>query len=120
MTTTAKLEEQLSKATDGAIRYDSGKPRVDLLSPIAMTGTADVLTYGMLKYKEAGNWKKGMAWSRAIASLLRHLFKFMSGEDYDKESGLPHIDHCGANIMFLQEYFRTRKHLDDRCKDDQQ
>jgi hypothetical protein len=98
-----------------AIRYDQDKPHMDLLSPIAMFGTAQVLTKGLEKYP-GSQWKKGMAWSKVIASLLRHLFKFMAGEDLDSESGLPHIDHVAANVMFLQEYYRKHKSLDDRIK----
>ena len=98
-----------------AIRHDQGKPRMDLLSPIAMFGTAAVLTKGLEKYP-GSQWKKGMAWSKVIASTLRHFYKFMAGEDYDNESGHAHIDHVAANVMFLQEYFRRHKALDDRMK----
>ena len=112
-----KMKEKQENKVGGAMRSDTGKPRLDLLSPVAMEGTAQILTFGAVKYSP-GNWKKGMAWSRCIASLMRHLFKFMSGEDFDKESGLPHIDHVACNVMFLQEYFRTHQELDDRCKDE--
>ena len=97
----------------GATRLDDGKNRVELLSPQAMMGTAQVLTFGAKKYAEH-NWRKGMKWSRVLGSLMRHLFLFMAGEDYDKESGLPHVDHIACNAMFLQEYFRTHRELDDR------
>lgn len=98
-----------------AVRLDAGKEPVDLLSPIALVGTAKILEFGAKKYS-ANNWRKGMAWSRCIASLLRHTFKFMSGEDIDHETNLPHVDHMACNVMFLQEYFRTHKELDDRHK----
>jgi len=98
-----------------AIRHNQDKPQMDLLSPIAMFGTAQVLTKGLIKYP-GSQWKKGMAWSKVIASLLRHTFKFMAGEDVDQESGLPHVDHMATNIMFLQEYYRRHKALDDRMK----
>lgn len=99
--------------TQGALRYDSDKPRMDLLSPIALEGTAQILTFGAKKYA-ANNWRKGMDWNRCISSAMRHLNQFQKGEDYDPESGLPHLDHLACNIMFLQEYFRTHKHLDNR------
>jgi hypothetical protein len=99
----------------GAVRHDQGKPMPELLSPVAMMGIARVLEFGARKYA-ANNWRKGMSWSRCVASLLRHTFKFMAGEDVDKESGLPHVDHMACNVMFLQEYFRTKKDLDDRFK----
>jgi hypothetical protein len=112
-----------------AIRHDQNKPHMDLLSPIAMFGTAQVLTKGLEKYP-GSQWKKGMAWSKVIASLLRHAFKFMAGEDLDydpkcvgcqnksckEHTGLPHIDCMAVNVMFLQEYYRKHKNLDDRIK----
>lgn len=96
-----------------AVKYDSSKPRMELLSAIALEGTAAVLTYGAAKYS-ANNWRKGFAWTRIIGSTMRHLLAFARGEDLDPETGLPHLDHAACNIMFLQEFFRTHKHLDDR------
>lgn len=99
----------------GAVRKDDGKPRLDLFSPLALEGTSQILTFGAKKYT-AHNWAKGMDWSRCIASLKRHLNRFEMGEDYDEESGLPHIHHIACNTMFLQEYFTTHPELDDRRK----
>lgn len=96
-------------------RFDQGKPRTDLLSPIALMGIAKVLAYGVDEYG-ARNWQKGMEWGKVIGPLLRHTLKFMAGEDFDEKTKLPHVDHIAANAMFLQEYFRTHKDLDDREK----
>lgn len=94
---------------------DHEKPRADLLSPIALIGTAEVLRYGAAKYA-ANNWRAGIAWSRLIGALLRHALAFMGGEDVDPESGLPHVDHVACCAMFLQEHYRLRRELDDRWK----
>lgn len=118
-----------NKESGKAIRHNEGKPHMDLLSPIAMFGMATVLTKGLEKYPNS-QWKNGMVWSKVIASLLRHTFKFIAGQDYDfdpkckgckvkkckKHSGLLHVDHIATNSMFLQEYYRTHKELDDRMK----
>lgn len=106
--------QDAAKATHG-LRYDDGKPRMDLLCPYAMEGIAMVMMKGAEKYA-AWNWAKGMAWSKPVACMLRHIFKFMAGEDIDKESGLPHVDHVATNAMFLCRYFRQYKNLDDRFK----
>lgn len=99
-------------------KADNGKASCDLLSPVAMLGTAKVLDFGKAKYG-SHNWRKGLSWGRIISALLRHTLAFMSGEDLDPESGLPHVDHIACNVMFLQEFYRTRKDLDDRYKADQ-
>lgn len=106
---------QEAETQDGAIRFDGDKPRMDLISYHYMEGVSAVLAFGAKKYA-VNNWRKGMTWGRVLGSLLRHTFKFMSGEDLDPESGLPHVDHIGCNAMFLCEYFRTKKDLDDRYK----
>lgn len=101
--------------TSGGLRYDDGKIPMELLSPIAMEGTAIVLHFGAVKY-ELRNWEKGMHWSKVIAPLLRHVFAFMRGEDNDSETGLPHVHHIGCNAMFLQHYFELKLGTDDRAK----
>lgn len=97
------------------VKHDSGKPMLDLLDPLALEGLAAVLTFGAKKYA-AHNWRGGISYSRLIAALLRHLFAIGRGEDLDKESGLPHIDHVGCCWMFLSNMMKTRKDLDDRFK----
>lgn len=96
-------------------KNDGEKPRMDLLDPLALEGLAAVLTFGAKKYA-AHNWRKGIANTRLIAAMLRHLFAIMRGEDIDPESGLPHIDHVGCCWMFLSNNMKTRPEMDDRWK----
>lgn len=105
--------------SEEATKADTGKPPCELLSPIAMIGTANVLAFGAKKYS-ANNWRKGLAWGRIIGAISRHLYAFMSGEDLDPETGLPHVDHLGCEVMFLQELYRTKKDLDDRYVNNKQ
>lgn len=95
-----------------AIKYDGEKPRMDLLDPLALEGLAKVLTFGAQKYA-AHNWRKGIANTRLIAAMLRHMFAIMRGEDIDPESGLPHIDHVGCCWMFLSWNMKQKPELND-------
>lgn len=99
--------------TPGALRYDGDKPQFDLIPPIPLEEIAKVLTMGAAKYDKR-NWEKGMEWSRVLNSLMRHLNSFRKGEDMDPESGLNHMAHVAVNAIFLLEYHRTHKELDDR------
>ncbi len=101
--------------TTGGVKHDDNKIPCELLSPQAALGTAAVLKFGAKKYAP-NNWRKGLAWTRVLGAIFRHLYAFMLGEDLDPETGLPHIDHAACEIMFLQEFYRTRKDLDDRYK----
>lgn len=118
-----------TQPSGGAARFDTGKAQLELISPIAMVGLAKILTFGAKKYAP-NNWRKGMSWSRCIGSLKRHLAAFEAGIDLDYDencegckagtclnhTGLLHIDQILCNAMFLSEYARTHKELDDRYK----
>ena len=96
-----------------AIKFDAEKLPLDLLAFEALEGTAEVLRFGAKKYG-AHNWREGMSWSRLFAALLRHLFLWARGKDYDAESGLRHLDHAACCLMFLQSYARNNVGTDDR------
>lgn len=96
-------------------KYDTGKVRMELLSSKAITELAKVLTFGASKY-DANNWRKGIAWTRVIGAVKRHMAAFEDGVDKDEESGLSHIAHAMCGLMFLLEFEQTHAELDDRYK----
>jgi hypothetical protein len=98
-----------------ALKFDTDKLPLNLLSTEAMNQTADVLKFGAQKYA-AHNWRKGFAWSRPLAAAMRHITAFNDGEDRDPESGLSHLAHAACCIMFLLEFEKTHPELDDRYK----
>jgi hypothetical protein len=98
-----------------ALKFDSDKLPLNLLSTEAMNQTAAVLAFGAEKYA-AHNWRAGFAWSRPLAAAMRHITAFNDGEDCDPESGLSHLAHAACCIMFLLEFEKTHQHLDDRYK----
>ena len=109
---------QFSDTTDIAIggkKFDQDKPRIELVSPIALVELSKVLTFGAKKY-DANNWRKGIAWSRLIGATMRHVNSYNSGETYDKETGLSHAAHAMCELMFLLEFEKTHPELDDRFK----
>lgn len=55
------------------------KPRPDLISPFAEERLGHWLRMGANKYAER-NWERGMPFTRCIASLRRHLMKYMQGK----------------------------------------
>jgi hypothetical protein len=101
--------------TGTALKFDDGKLPLHLLSTEAMNQTAAVLQFGADKYA-AHNWRKGFVWSRPLSAAMRHITAFNAGEDKDPESGLSHLAHAACCIMFLLEFEKTHKELDDRYK----
>lgn len=96
-----------------AVKNDEEKLRFDLISPAALRGIAGVLTYGAKKYS-ARNWELGLSYGRVYAALQRHLNYWWDREQFDPESKLYHLDHAACCLMFLQDYIRSGKGIDDR------
>jgi hypothetical protein len=113
--------EQISAVTTAivnlgnATKHDDGKTPMNLLSREALEQIAMVMAFGKEKYA-AHNWRKGFQWSRPLSAAMRHIMAFNDGEDKDPESGLSHLAHAACCIMFLLEFEKTHKELDDRWK----
>lgn len=112
---TAGIGDIHSGEKGAGARYNAGKADYSLIPLCTMEGEARVWTKGAIKYS-AHNWMKGMKWSAPLASALRHLAKWQSGEDFDEESGEAHLDHVMCNIRMLVLYSKTYKEGDDRPK----
>lgn len=76
-----------------AVKHDSGKPDLSMVSWELVSEVAKVRGFGMIKYSR-DNWRKGFKITRSCAAALRHVFLFLSGETYDNESGLYHLSHA--------------------------
>lgn len=107
--------DAIQKQMGTALKFDTDKLPLHLLSTEAMNQTAAVLKFGAQKYAEH-NWRKGFAWSRPLSAAMRHITAFNDGEDRDPESGLSHLAHAACCIMFLLEFEKTHPNLDDRYK----
>ncbi len=97
------------------IKFDSDKPRFDLIPIYPLQMWAQVLTFGASKYEDR-NWELGMDWSRVYAAAQRHLTYWWDGWDHDAETGLSHLAHALCCISFLLEYSKTKAGKDDRPK----
>lgn len=94
--------------TDGR-KDDREKDRWELIPFDAMRVVVKVLTFGAKKYTRPGsdgahNWRKVVAEpggvDRYIGALLRHVAARQLGEETDPETGLPHLAHAAACVLF--------------------
>ena len=99
----------------GGVKFDLGKTRLGLIAPEFLEGLGRVLTAGAKKYSDH-NWSKGMHWTRAYDALLRHTNAWNAGEDLDAESGMPHLWHAAAELMFLVAFEARKSGTDDRFR----
>ena len=95
------------------VKTDNGKPRLDLLPPVAVDLMGQVLAYGAAKYAP-NNWRRVDKRGRYVAATLRHLFAWMGGERVDAESRLPHLAHALTSLAFLAESDALGLGEDDR------
>ena len=106
---------EIVKPDGGGLRYNEGKPPLELVPPEMVWAMAAVLDHGAKKYARR-NWERGMSWSTVYACLMRHVLKWFQGEDKDAESGLPHLYHVLWNAAALVAYEARGIGEDDRPK----
>lgn len=111
-------KEPLNTVTGGGMKYDDGKPRMDLLlsgCPNALEQVSQILTFGAKKYA-AHSWQTvPQGEDRYLAALLRHLTAHSKGEKNDPESGMSHLAHAACNALFILE-LEARKCTSDTEK----
>ncbi len=88
-----------------AKKFDQDKARIDLVPADALLKVAEIFTFGAKKY-DAENWRhgEGLEWGRLYSASQRHLAAWLLGEDFDGESGLPHLAHAATNLFMLLHY----------------
>lgn len=103
--------------TRESVKHDQGKAPLTLVDPDFTEAMARVLLHGDLKYGPA-NWRTGtgLAYSRVLDAMRRHVAAFERGEDLDPETGQGHMVHAATCAMFLQHYINNDnwEYLDDR------
>lgn len=90
--------------TDQTFKADAGKSDPCLLErgcPRALAAVNRVLDYGAEKYA-AHSWQ-GVEVARYDSAARRHRRARDLGEDHDYESGLLHLAHEAANLLFQLE-----------------
>lgn len=95
------------------VKFDGGKNRMSLIPPAALEEIARVFTVGAMKYAPF-NWAKGMAWSRVLDALERHLIAWKRGVPVDAETGLRQLAQVAWGCIVLLEYERLAIGTDDR------
>ena len=92
----------------GAVRdMHEGKGRCDLLPPLALLRVARHFEAGATKYGDR-NWEKGIPMHSFLDSGIRHLLKYMNGQD-DED----HLAAAAWNILCALETEEKRPEMQD-------
>lgn len=98
-------------ATGSQRDTQDGKPRYDLIPVTGLRRLADLYARGAIKYEE-NNWRKGQPYSRVTASMLRHVYAWVEGEETED-----HLAAIAWNAFALMHFQETgRRELDDMDK----
>lgn len=107
----------------GAKKDFVGKLPYELITKEMMDALAEALKLGVDKGYGANNWQAGLPIaSVSIAAALRHIFKYLGGEDINVEVGksgekleIHHLCCAMVNLgMAITQIKRGRADLDDR------
>lgn len=103
-----EISKQPDEQPVAAVKYDSGKPDMTLVTYAMLEDAVKVLMFGEKKYARFNyrNPSPGFE-QRMLAAVMRHVTQHNGGEEIDKESGLPHLAHALATLMMV---FDRRAH----------
>jgi len=95
-------------------KQDEGKLRYDPIPAYPLQELARVYTIGSKKYGD-NNWRSGIAYSRIVAALQRHLEMWKQGRDVDPDDGQHPLASVAWCALTLMEYEITHPELDNRA-----
>ncbi len=87
--------------------------RYGLIPAVPLHDLAELCGKGAEKYS-ADNWRRGFDWSLSFDAMMRHAWAFWRGEDYDPETGVPHVISAAWHCLVLAEFMRMHRGFDDR------
>jgi hypothetical protein len=85
-----------------------GKTRWSLLPWKALEGCVKILMYGARTKYSPNNWKRVKQQGTYVDAIERHFVEYISGEEFDPESGESHLSAIMCNLLFL-EYNRMHR-----------
>lgn len=95
------IKSLLSRPNYPGRKDDAGKPRWSLIPDRGLEEVVKVLTYGARKYGD-DNWREVEDGPRRYYdAAMRHLMAYRQGHWTDDESGLPHLAHAVASLLFI-------------------
>ena len=84
----------------GFVKHDAGKLRYDLMPTESLKAIVETLTQGAAEYGD-DNWKLNPDDARFYAAAMRHMEAWRAGEVINPDSGVQHLAHAAANLVFL-------------------
>ena len=87
--------------------------RYDLIPPESLVWLARLYGAGAQKYDDH-NWRRGYEWSKSFGAMQRHAWQFWNGEDFDEETGVPHLANVAWHAFTLMSFMINHPDYDNR------
>jgi hypothetical protein len=84
------------------VKKSENKPELGLVYKSTLEAIARVRRFGIDKHGNSEDWRTTPECMHHDA-MLRHLFAYIEGEEFDAQSGLPHLAHLLATASFEYE-----------------
>lgn len=104
------------KATNPKDAIGATKVSISKIPSAGQIETSLALTYGAVMY-DAYNWRekgKKVGYMTYVDALLRHIYRFIDGEDLDPDSLVHHLGHISAGAQLLFDAIKSGNAIDDR------
>lgn len=82
-----------------------GKIQLNLVPPHGYEAIAKVRMFGNEKYGDPWGWLEACKEEDFIEAAKRHLNQLAKGEEFDDESGLPHLYHALCSLAMATELY---------------
>jgi hypothetical protein len=99
----------------GEVKFDEGKPQIDLIPAELLFVLGEIMGKGSLKHG-ARNWEQGGRWGGFFAPAMRHAWKFWMNRDRDQQLHTYHLGMAIFNLMVLLVYSMRGIGDDDRTE----
>jgi hypothetical protein len=96
--------------------YDDGKEPLANLPWDALLEVSRVQMAGHKKYKDFNNYRRGIEITRNLSCALRHIVKYLRGENIDPETGTNHLANAAIRCLFVLQNLAEGTAIDDRFK----
>lgn len=104
------------KATNPKDAIGATKVSISKIPSAGQIETSLALSYGAVMY-DPYNWReegKKVGYMTYIDALLRHIYRFIDGEDLDPDSLVHHLGHIPAGAQVLFDAIKSGNAIDDR------
>lgn len=93
---------------------NSNKPKLSLIPKEALYAIGNGFTFGILKHGTHRYKTSKITITELLDASVRHIYQFIDGENYDKESKVNHLGAAGTNLCMAIWLFYNKPESDDR------